>query len=90
MQKATVILVLTGCFEAVPLSEVHLNQCLVRALAQWLSPNGGQAGLDSLAVPADSAESLAHRLEGMESQMVVSFLLSYNPVVLIPIGQQIR
>jgi hypothetical protein len=89
-QQTAVTLVLKGCLESVALSEVHLNQRLMRALTQGLSANSSQAGLDSLTVPAGPGKPLACRFEGMKPQVVVPLPVSYNPIVLIPIWQQIR
>jgi hypothetical protein len=61
----------------------------MRALPQRLGANGSKAGLDSLTVPPDRGEPPAHRFEGMEPQVMVPLSMYYNPVVLIPIRQQV-
>jgi hypothetical protein len=77
--------VLAGCLKPVSLREVYLNQRLMRALAQRLGANGGQAGLNCLTIPPGSSKSLAHCFECMQAEMVVPLTVHHEPILIIPI-----
>src|SRR5215212_3654810 len=73
----------------ITLSNVGLDEYTVGAFAQRLSAYGGQAGVDGLAVAPRCGQSLTERLKRVEAQLMEPFPLHDNPVVVIPIAQQV-
>jgi len=86
VQQAAAELVLTERFDGVSLVEVNADERAMGALAQRLSCEREEPGLERLAVPPGAQMPRAERIERTQAELAKTLAFEQDPVVVVPVG----